>query len=139
MPRCDWCAKNIIENDTFIRLLRHRLDTREGLEDDYFEDGSHELLFHDDCFLANCEGSLILSAFVPCGCSVCLREFDGFYRYQIVTLEMWTVRKDAAGELHSFLRPFRDGTEERNFCYDCLEPRVDRTLLGIEEWWAAFG
>ena len=122
-----------------ICLHRYRLDTREGLEEDYFEDGNHELLFHDDCFLANCAGGLISSSFVPCGCSVCQLEFDGHYRYQIITLEMRNVCEDAEGNLCSVLRPFRDGTEERNFCYDCLEPRVDRTLLGVEEWWATFG
>ena len=138
MFRCSWCSKNIIEGDICICLHRYSLDDAEGLCETYFEDLNHELLFHTDCFLANAEAGLILHSFKPFGCSLCEREFNGQGRNQIVSLQMLIIGEDAAQELRAFTYAFRDGTEEKNFCYDCLESRVDCTLLGIEALWAAF-
>jgi len=138
MFHCDWCTKNIIEGDICICLTRYRLDDAEGLCEDYFDDLSHELLFHTDCFLSNSEPELVLPRFRPFGCSLCDRDFDGLWRNQIVSLTMLIIGEDAEHQLGAFTYAFRDGTEEKNFCYDCLENRVDCTLLGIEALWAAF-
>lgn len=138
MFRCDWCTKNIIGGEIGICLRRYRLEDAEGLCEDYFEDMSHELLFHTDCFLQNSEAELILHPFKPFGCSLCEREFDGLRRNQLVSLTLFIIGEDAQGEMRAFDYDFRDRTKEKNFCYDCLANRVDCTLLGIEALWAAF-
>lgn len=123
--RCEWCATAIYVGDEAYNLAAFRMDVgqRTGnlcIEEEYFDDGGHEILVHKWCFRAAINASLLEHAAKLNGCCAwCNNAFSFGNRVVVLSPHKVQVSKRHGG---AFLAPFvfPHGDIERMFHEDCF-------------------
>lgn len=131
---CDWCGRDVDYNQKVIHISRHRLvyGQRTGnlmLEDDLFDDGNPEKLFHMSCFSSRTLPNLLaLPNHGQTTCAWCGEDLTAHERVVETTLHLVfygeRIRAPALATL-----TFADGLISRLFHVSCFEPNVEPVIL----------